>query len=302
LSVIHLTPPSEDPEQAFSSDALANKAFETWERNTRLAKANIKPYATTSIPLLDNALGDWMWPGLYVLHGVAGAGKSALASQIAVKAGVPVLYITCEMTPVQMFSRMTALATSTSLYLLNNRATPSAVVQKKYEEASKSLAHITIADGTIPPAITAQWIMSMCLMINGTDERTPLVIIDSLHAWTETLAGGQGDSEYNNLNGAIGALRKIIAYRNVPIVAISERNRASMQSGGLAASRGSGRIEYTADVVLDFGKDDKEGGHRPNEPIDITLRVAKNRFGATGGAIPLKFDPVCMKFTERAYV
>jgi len=293
--------PDEEPhDQALSSEELARRAFETWERNVRLAKAGKKPYPTTSIPLLDSVLGDWMWPGLYILHGVAGAGKSALASQIAVQCGVPVLYITCEMTPVQMFTRMTALATSTYMYVLNHKGTPSNVVEAKYLESTKKLKHIVIADGTTPPALTPHWIMSTAQYMSQVDDMTPLIIIDSLHAWTETVQR-EDTSEYQSLNSAIMSLRKIIAYRDCPILAISERNRASMNTGGLAASRGSGRIEYTADVVLDFTREDKTDAYRPNEPIDVVLKIVKNRFGATGGFIPLRFDPKVMKFTERPY-
>jgi replicative DNA helicase len=72
-----------------------------------------------------------------------------------------------------------------------------------------------------------------------------------------------------------------------------------MNTGGLAASRGSGRIEYTADVVLDFTREDDNAAYRPGEPIDVSLKIVKNRFGATGGRVPLRFDPRIMEFVER---
>ena len=47
----------------------------------------------TGLKSLDRMLGGYMAPGVHVLHGDPGAGKTALALQIAASCGFPALYV-----------------------------------------------------------------------------------------------------------------------------------------------------------------------------------------------------------------
>lgn len=293
-------PVMEADQQAFSAAELRTKTFEQWQRKQALHKAGVKPLATTGLNNLDRAFQDWLWPGLYIIHGVPGAGKSALASQIAAQCGVPVLYITCELTPPQMFTRLTAHVCNVTMYVLNDKEGIPSIINSYYEKAEKKLDHIIFGDGSIAPALSVTWINQMLHMAAGPEGRTPLLIIDSLHAWAETCADPEV-GEYQSINSAISSLRRIISNHNCPIIAISERNRASMQQGGLSAARGSGRIEYVADVVIDLNRDDNDKSRRPEDPVILTARIPKNRFGPQGLRISLEFDPSIMTFRETGY-
>ena len=75
-----------------------------------------------------------------------------------------------------------------------------------------------------------------------------------------------------------GALR---ATSNVRVLAIAERNRAKMSTGGLDASAGSRRFEYGAESVLALNREKDEGA---DGEAKITLTIEKNRNGASGRA------------------
>src|SRR5829696_3798503 len=67
------------------------------------AKQSGKPRGPiTRIPQLDDVLGGALQPGVHVLHASPGAGKTALALQIAATCGFPALFVTCEMAPLEL--------------------------------------------------------------------------------------------------------------------------------------------------------------------------------------------------------
>lgn len=66
----------------------------------------------TPWPALDAALGGGLWPGLHVLVGNTGSGKSQLALQLALNAarnGTPVLYVGLELAQLDLTARLAGL-------------------------------------------------------------------------------------------------------------------------------------------------------------------------------------------------
>jgi hypothetical protein len=97
----------------------------------------------------------------------------------------------------------------------------------------------------------------------------------------------------------VSALRRVAAQLGAPILGITERNRASMSSGGLSASAGSRKFEYTGESVLGLAVDDGPGAPTlgaGQTPILIT--VEKNRSGAAGMRLRAVFHGPLQKFTD----
>lgn len=246
------------------------------------------------IEKLDRELGGCFHPGINIVHGTPGVGKTAFCLQVAADSKCPVLYVTCEMSTLELFRRVTARVTNTFLgRLKSGEITPT----KSLELARKAICtvpHLAFADATQAYAST-EWIRDKALAVQGNAPHL-LIVIDSVHSWAES-----ADStvpEYEALNAHLQSLRKLAASLCCPILAIAERNRASMDKGGLNAGAGTRKIEYGAEAVIDL-KAAKEGT-RPDArgEVPVTLTLAKNRNGAVGATVNLLWHGALQRFTE----
>jgi len=285
--------PGESPERApllRLSDALAD--FDRDADAAHTAKTTgVARGPQTGFEALDRALGYALAPGLHGVHGNAGAGKTAFALQLAARCGFPALFVSCEMAPGELLRRHTARETKTFLgKFKSGEFTPEHAHALALQAISKSPA-LCLMDATRALA-TPDYIRDCAREVQG-DARGLLIVVDSLQSWSESLAGEAG--EYETLNLAVKALRTLAHELNAPILFISERNRDSMKSGGLNAGAGSRKIEYGAETVLDLDRDMDAQQNGAGE-VDILLRVAKNRHGAAGVALPLKFNGALQQF------
>lgn len=236
--------------------------------------------------------GAWL-PGLHWIHGNAGAGKTAFALQVAAMCGTPALFVTCEMSPVELLRRHTARATSTFLGRLKSGELTRRDAEKLARDAIATAPRLAIADATRAGA-PLQFLRDAAQIVKG-DDRHILVVVDSLHSWALRLASGL--SEYEALNVAIADLQMLAHSLKCPILVVSERNRDSMKSGGLNAGAGTRKIEYSGETVIDLHRDgDTKQDGAGEVPIKLTL--SKNRHGATGKPLDLRFNGALQRFTE----
>ena len=63
------------------------------------------------LPTLDKNLGGRVAPGLSVIYGGPGIGKTAFALQTAATCGFPALYVSCEMSALELLRRIIARVT-----------------------------------------------------------------------------------------------------------------------------------------------------------------------------------------------
>jgi replicative DNA helicase len=153
---------------------------------------------------------------------------------------------------------------------------------------------LTIADATRAP-VSSEWIRTAA-QATRDDARQVLVVLDSIHTWAGSLA--VATDEYTRLGAGLDALRQLAAELDAPVLYIAERNRASMQAGGLSAGAGNRGIEYGAEDV--WALDREENAKLPSGVMEyrVNLTVSKNRNGTVGKQIPLLFHGAYQRFRE----
>lgn len=265
------------------------------------ARVSGKPRgAISGLPSLDRELAGAFAPGVHFIHGNAGAGKTAFALQAAADCQSPAMFVTCEMAPAELLRRHTARATKTYLNRLKSGEMTGADAERLAIQAIEAAPDLAFVDATTAPASlaflhdAAQIVKGEC-PLGGT--RHLLIVVDSLHSWAQGLASGL--PEYEALNVAVSDLQRLAHRLNCAVLVVSERNRDSMKSGGDGINSGAGtrKIEYGAETIISLerasdAKDDGAG------EVDVRLTLAKNRHGAAGRAIKLKFHGALQRFTE----
>jgi len=298
--------PLEPVEPAPSSERIAppllplRDLLDRWDQTAAElyeAKQNGKARGpVTGLPRLDAELSGALLPGVHTAHGVPGVGKTAFALQIAALCGCPCLFLTCETSPLELLRRLTARVTSSFLGKFKTGELPPDQMARLARQAIKTTPALVLLDSTDAYA-TSEDIVNGAEATRRRDPENPhlLIVVDSLHSWAEK---AQGD-EYVRLGEHLSTLKQIAARLNCPILAISERNRASMDKGGLSAGAGHRGIEYGCETLLDLGCE-KEAKPDANGEIDVTLKIEKNRNGAKGKKIALKFNGALQRFREDA--
>lgn len=275
------------------ADLLPEWEEDAAARNKR-RESGIPMGAVTGLPSLDEQIGGLLEPGLHVLHGAPGTGKTALALQIGADCGAPCLYVTCEMAPLELLRRLTARRTGTYLGKLKSGELRPEESKALAARTVRECAHLAFLDASRAYASPA-FIQEASRAIRQENPHL-LVVIDHVHSWA---AGAAGDAtEYEALNLAVQALRQVAGNLGCPILGIAERNRVQMKTGGLNAAAGSRKFEYCAETVLDLsapegGKPDAATGEKA-----IEVRLEKNRNGAAGQRLELLFSGRLQRFRE----
>lgn len=253
----------------------------------------------SGLPTLDRELsGAWL-PGLHWVHGNAGAGKTAFALQIAAMCGAPALFVSCEMSPVELLRRHTARATETYLGRLKSGEMTRTDAEKLAHRAIAQAPDLCLADATCAAAPVG-WIADAARIVRDaaqdeSEKRHVFIVIDSFHSWATRLANGL--TEYESLGLAITDLQTLAHTLSCPILAICERNRGSMNGGGLNAGAGTRKIEYSGETVIDLNRAEEAHPNADGEVL-VKLRFSKNRHGAAGRSVDLMFDGALQRFRE----
>ena len=260
------------------------------------ARANNKPRGPLSgFASLDRELGGAFAVGVHVLHGTPGAGKTAFALQVAAQCQCAALFVTCEMAPAELLRRHTARISETFLGRLKSGELSADRAETLARSALDAAPLLHFADATREPA-PASFLFDAAEVARRDSERGHLLlVIDSLHSWAESTAAGA--SEYEALNLALLNLRRLSHGLECPVLVVSERNRDAMQRGGQNAGAGTRKIEYSAETVLDLSRDANTKQDGAGE-VEISLRLDKNRHGATGKPMPFKFNGALQGFRE----
>lgn len=246
----------------------------------------------TGLPALDELLGGALAPGIHVLQGAPGAGKSALALQIAASCAFPALFVTAEMAPLELFRRLIARHTQVFLGRLKTGELEPAAVERLAVDTARACSGLGILDATRGGADLLTIEAAVAALTGGSKQC--LVVIDSLHQWAAGLTAGTGASEYDALAAALSALTAISA--SSPVLTVAHRNRQGQRQGGLHASKGHGGIEYAAESVIDLNLDEAAKFDSPKGEKVVNLTIEKNRHGAAGAGLTLRFRGAIQRF------
>lgn len=272
--------------------------FDIWADKLEESKRTGEPLGpVTGIGKLDDRLGGYLAPGLHVLTGNTGSGKTALAMQIACQCGFPAVYVSCEMSALELLRRITARVTGTPLSQIKSPkfSLSSARLKELVRETARTCRNLVIADATLTYA-TPAWILDFARTLRRErNAEQVLVVMDSLHTWADWLEG----DEYVRLNKSLKNVREISAELESPLLYIGEQNRESNKKGekaGANAGAGSRKIEYGAESVMSLFVQPGDGDAFGNK--EGTLTIEKNRNGAAGTPIPVIFNGKLQRFEE----
>ncbi len=255
----------------------------------------------TGFPSLDDKLNG-LEPGLVVLAGKPGMGKTTLANLIAAHvagSGTPALYVTYENSRDNLLLKhLCRLAGEPETDARRGKASPEALAKAAQEFAATAAAlyYVEASADTTVETIKAQ-----ALQIKRRhDAPRVLVVVDYLQKMAHTA----GFDELRANVGAIAAhLRDLSRALDSPVLALASLNRGGYGTAKadptMAQLKESGDIEYGADVVL-LLSDDQQDGPPMGSGKPVKLYIAKNRGGASDTTVPLVFKPAIGDFKEQA--
>ena len=253
---------------------------------------------TTGYEHLDR-ITDGAEPGQFIIvAGRPSMGKTAFITcwaMNAAKAGIPVGFISLEMSQRSVATRIASMETAMISYeIKHNRM--SAWERESFADARSRSAAWPLwfaapdrATSTSVAALTRQMVMKHDLKI---------VFIDYLGL----IRDPSTDSKYNEVTNISGDLKALARRLDVPIVAACQLNRASEDRDSKrpvpSDLRDSGAIEQDADKLLLIHRDDYYA-MKENKPLDnkALISVAKNREGETWDTY-LNWNAALTRFDE----
>lgn len=247
----------------------------------------------TGFPALDDALGGAMTTGVHVLHGTPGAGKTSFSLQIAAQTRCPTLLLSTEMPPLDLLRRVVARTTSTFLGRLRSGELQVEDAVALAQRAVDAVPQLVFADATQGFA-SPDWLRHAAEATRG-EARFLLVIVDSVHSWLDAAPGGI--AEYERLGAGLDELHNLALRLDAAILGVAERNRATMQGGGLSASAGHRKFEYLAESVWDLSRESSATPNAAGE-VAVSLTLAKNRAGIAGRKVGFMFHGAIQRFRE----
>lgn len=211
-------------------------------------------------------------------------GKSAFALNIAanaaLRANVPVVVFSLEMSKEQMVNRILC----SEAMVDSNKVRTGKLDEEDWEKLAGSIGPLSEAEIYIDdtPGISVMEIRAKCRKLK-LEKNIGLVVIDYLQLVQGTnKRGGSREQEISEISRSLKMLAKEIG---VPVIALSQLSRAVEQRPDhrpmLSDLRESGAIEQDADIVMFLYRDDYY--NQESEKKDIAeVIIAKHRGGSTG--------------------
>jgi len=255
------------------------------DRIETVNRTGVVPGIRTSFTLLDDILLGLHKSDLIILAARPGAGKSALAMNIAYnvaeQGGAPAIF-SLEMSEDDIVQRLLARVTQIDGQRLRSGDIKTDDEWHRLMEAAGRLDSMRIQiDDT--PAITLPELRQRAMYMQATDG-LDLLIVDYLQLMG---SAGRAENRQQEVSAISRGLKNLARELDVPVLALSQLSRAlEMRSDKrpmLSDLRESGGIEQDSDVVMFIYREDMyvENSDRPNVADVI---VAKQRKGPTGVA------------------
>ena len=280
----------------------------------------------TGFSLLDKNLGGGITKGITIIQAMSSTGKTTLTLQMAgqmAEAGKHVIYITTEMSKEDLVAKMISrqsyrLCTDGDyekkavdvgqLMSVEYHKNASAEEWERVIRAAKMVSDfddkITFLDNSGAEVWSIDVIARFVEAYIRYTGVKPVVVIDYL----QILPSPEEKnfvSEKQAIDDTIRSARKISNVHKIPVVMICSVNRESYKkTTGMGSGKGSGDIEYSADLLLGlqykgFGEDNfDEYAAMAKDIREMELVVIKQRNGAIGSRIPFDFYARYNNFEE----
>jgi replicative DNA helicase len=234
--------------------------------------------------------------GIVTIHGSPGVGKTSFALTIAAQCHAPALYLTTEMTPLELWRRLVAQTTSTPMRELLRATLTEDEEAKLNVRTVERCGMVNFVDASVQHVGVPFLEDQMRSLRTAAASRHALLVLDSLSTWVDGMRMDTEVSEYNAISEGVTKLRDLANELQISVILIAERNRASMKDGGLSSVAGSRRVEYGSDLVIALDVNaDASDPHGVSKAID--LRILKNRNGYTS-SLTYNFVGSLMQWAE----
>ncbi|CAB5112090.1 Replicative DNA helicase (DnaB) (EC [Olavius algarvensis associated proteobacterium Delta 3] len=262
---------------------LAGPCYEHLEMlATRNAKVSGIP---TGFPDIDRVTGGFQSGNLIIIAARPSMGKTALACNIAQRAGVPVVFFSLEQSREELYYRAVSSISKISLTRLRDGRLSHEGWKTVNSAFQKTEQLPIIYDDT--PALHYNELRRRAREAKRR-HGVKLVIVDYL----QLMHGDRNTPRYENITAISQTLKAIAKELGVPVVALSQLNRACEQRDNkrprLSDLRDSGSIEQDADLVLFIYRD--EVYRRDSEKKgQAEILFSKHRNGPAGISVELVF-------------
>ena len=266
------------------------------------------PAIKTGLPKLDKVTGGFMGGTLNIIASAQGIGKTTLVinilKHICGKLNKKVLFVPLEMSFMSLHAKIiSSLSGVPFSQMMFSGSKLSGDEWKAINEARAKASSYKI-HRLGEKEVSTNDIRGKIKAIGDVD----IVIVDYMQLVKPAAKSG---SMYENITNISRELKIVASESNIPLIVVASINRNYSERGDyrphIADIRGSGNIEYDADLVLllhrdsafrefDIAKDKDE--YIFNHKADIV--VAKNRFGESNLKIDLFFDGGKSIITEAA--
>ncbi len=275
-------------------DALA----EAWERFDHLSKTEGEIRGvSTGFKGLDDKLAGLQKSDLIILAARPSMGKTSLALDIARHAAcrnkVPTLIFSLEMSTQQLTDRLLSAESFVDSWKLRTGAIRADEDFARLRDALDSLAQAPIFIDD-EPSNNILRMKSEARKLKA-EHGLGLIVVDYLQLMVPRT---QSDSLVQQITEVSRSLKALAREIDVPVLALSQLNRAVEQRGGkprLSDLRDSGSIEQDADVVLFIHREKDENSNEKNSLAEIMIE--KHRNGPTG-KVDLYFDAQRTSFSD----
>ena len=247
-------------------------------------------------------------PGLHMLMGEPGAGKSAISIQMAVRCsmqGCGAAIVSLEMMPQETWLRAASLWScydrAMSFNWSDARSAARGLRGLTIDERSgvDSVLHASRGMAELPLYIShpeSPDVESITgLMEDASKMGVRLVVIDYLQ-----LVSAPGEREHERVGAAVNALAATAIQNSQAVVCISAMNRDSLKGpASMHSGAGSSLIEYAAQSVSLIYRD-HEDPRVTNGGTYVHMKVFKNRNGmVTDEPLTFVYYPKCNLFQEQ---
>lgn len=240
-------------------------------------------FIKTEYKFIDRVLGGGLLnSGFYLLAGRPGMGKTTLGLNIVRKVaqkGLPVLFVSLEMSKNQVTQKLLALETGISTREL---------IGKLDSQAMDRVATAAVQMHNLPvtlnrkPGATVPDIANMARAVKGL----ALICIDYVGLIEPN---DKRVKRYEAMSQVSRDLKQLALRLNIPILGLAQLNREVTSRTDkrpvISDLRDSGGLEQDADGIMLLHRPDyydPEYKHDPVTPVILEVTIAKNRHGPTG--------------------